>query len=519
MFRVAIIVVSCLFCFAGSGVAQLPPAKSDPLAKSQPGQAGAGCSATEASCAQAAAKILPQVMGPSPLEENLRRLTDEVGGRVSGSPEMEKAVAWAVAAFRAAGVDVHTEKYTLPVTWSEGETRLELLGPVKFPVRLVAEGWSPALPEGGIEANLVDIGYGSERDFANAGTGVKGAILLASRDLGSTWADLFKEYSDPPPIIERARKGGAAAILWTGARERLLLYRHTNIGDGKLDVMPQAVLAREDAMRLARTVAANPGKVRVRFSMPNKIGGPVEQENVVGEIRGYEKPDEAVILGAHLDSWDLGTGALDNGCNAALVIEAARAIKSTGLVPRRTIRFVLFSGEEQGMVGSWQYAVAHRAELDKIRGVVIFDSGIGRVSGYSLTGRADIEAGVREILKPLDSWDISHHTLEGDIGTDNWDFFLEGVPTLVAAQEEANYLPNYHAASDTFDKVDIRELKINTAIAAVTAWGIADRAEPLGKRLSRAEIEKLLSEYGIDQQMRQMGYWEVWQNGTRGRKK
>jgi carboxypeptidase Q len=519
MFRVAIFVVSCLFCFAGSAVAQLPPAKSDALVQSQPGQASAGCSATEASCAQAAAKILPQVLGPSPLEENLRRLTDEVGGRVSGSPQMEKAVAWGVAAFRAAGIEVHAEKYTLPVAWSEGETRLELLGPAQFPVRLVAEGWSPALPEGGVEANLIDIGYGSERDFANAGTSAKGAILLASRDLGSTWADLFKEYSDPPPIIGRAKKAGAAAILWTSARERLLLYRHTNIGDGKLDVMPQAVVAREDAMRLGRTVAADPGKVRVRLSMSNKIGGPVEQENVVGEIRGYEKPDEAVILGAHLDSWDLGTGALDNGCNAALVIEAARAIKSTGLVPRRTIRFVLFSGEEQGMIGSWQYAVAHRAELDKILGVVVFDSGIGRVSGYSLTGRADIEAGVREILKPLDSWDISRHTLEGDIGTDNWDFFLEGVPTLVAAQEEANYLPNYHAASDTFDKVDIRELKINTAIAAVTAWGIADRAEPLGKRLSRAEIEKLLSDYGIDQQMRQMGYWEAWQNGTRGRKK
>ena len=132
---------------------------------------------------------------------------------------------------------------------------------------------------------------------------------------------------------------------------------------------------------------------------------------------------------------------------------------------------------------------------------------------------ADIETGVRDVLKPLDSWDVSHHTLEGDIGTDNWDFFLEGVPTLVAAQEEANYLPNYHAASDTLDKVDIRELKINTVIAAVTAWGIADRVEPLGKRLSRAEMEKLLTDYGIDEQMRQMGYWGVWQNGTRGRKK
>jgi carboxypeptidase Q len=508
-----------LACFVTNPAsAQLPAAKTDPLAGPVTGQGAAACSATEASCAEAAAKILPQVMGPSPLEANLRRLTDEVGGRVTGSPEMAKAVDWAVAAFRAEGVEVHTEKYTLPVTWSEGETHLELIGPIQFPVRLVAVGWSPSTASDGIEANLVDIGYGSEADFARAGGAIKGAILLAYTDLGSTWADLFNEYAQPPGVIDRAVKGGAAAILWMGARERLLLYRHTNTGDASLERLPQAMVAREDAMRLARSIAANPGKVRVRFRMSNKIGGPVEQQNVVGEIRGREKPDEAVILGAHLDSWDLGTGALDNGCNAALVIEAARAIKATGLVPRRSIRFVLFSGEEQGMYGSWQYALAHRAELDRIRGAVVFDSGVGRVTGYSLTGRGDIEPGVREILKPLDSWDISHHTLEGDIGTDNWDFFLEGVPTLVAEQEEANYLPNYHAASDTFDKVDIRELKINTALAAVTAWGIADRAEPLGKRLSRAEMERLLKETHLDDKMKDQGYWELWRNGTRGRK-
>jgi carboxypeptidase Q len=519
------LVVSLFFTLLGlaavsRSVAQLPPAKKDPLEKTgMPGQ-NAACSATDSSsCAAAAAKILPVVMGPSPLEENLRRLTDEVGGRVTGSPQMAQAIAWAVAAFRAEGVDVHAEKYTLPVTWSEGETRLELLGPEKFPVHLVAEGWSPATPTGGVEANLIDIGYGSEADFSKAGATVKGAILLAYTDLGSTWADLFKEYTQPPGVIDRAVKGGAAAILWMGARERMLLYRHTNAGDGQLDRIPQAVVAREDAMRLARAIAANPGKVRAHFSMPNKIGGPVEQENVIGEIRGYEKPDEAVILGAHLDSWELGTGALDNGCNAALVIEAARAIKATGLLPRRTIRFALFSGEEQGMLGSWQYARAHRAELDKIRGVIVYDSGIGRVTGYSLTGRADIEDGVREILKPLDSWDITHHTLDGDIGTDNWDFLLEGVPTLVAEQDEANYLPNYHAASDTFDKVDIRELKINTAIAALTAWGVADRAAPLGKRQSRAEIEELLKSTGLEEKMKQLGYWEPWQNGTRGRQK
>jgi hypothetical protein len=381
----------------------------------------------------------------------------------------------------------------------------------------MSEGWSPATPAGGIESTVVDIGYGNEDDLARAGGSIKGAIVLVHSDIGSTWADLFNEYLRPPLIIDRAVKDGAAAILWIGARERLLLYRHTNSLVGEVDKIPQAVLAREDGMRLARTVAAYSGKVRVRLAMPNKIGGPVEQENVVGEIRGYEKPDEAVILGAHLDSWELGTGALDNGCNAALVIEAARAIKATGLLPRRTVRFVLFSGEEQGTVGSFEYVRAHRAELDKIRAMITYDSGIGRVTGYSLGGRRDIEAGVREVLKPLESWGANNHTYDASFGTDNFDFLLEGVPTLVANQEEANYLPNYHAASDTLDKVDMRELKLHAALAALTAWGIADRTEPVGKRLTRAELDVLIKETGLDQQLKLLGYWDAWQSGARGR--
>jgi carboxypeptidase Q len=518
-FTVAFLLLS-LLASCSPIAAQLPPAQTDPLrGPVLPFQGASGCSATEiSSCTEAASKILPQVMGPSPMEENLRRLTDEIGGRVTGTPQMAKAVDWAVAAFRAAGIEVHTEKYTLPVTWSEGETHLELLGPAKFLVRLVSTGWSPPIPEGGIEAIVEDIGYGAQDDFAQAGTSIKGAILLVHSDIGSTWADLLNEYLRPPDIISRAVKGGASAILWMGARERLLLYRHTNSLNGEIDKIPQAVVAREDAMRLARTIAAYPGKVRGHFSMPNKVGGPIEQENVVGEIRGREKPDESVILGAHLDSWEFGTGALDNGCNAAMVIEAARAIKATGLLPRRTVRFVLFSGEEQGTVGSYEYVKAHRTEMDKIRAMITFDAGIGRVTGYSLGGRRDIEAGIHEVLKPLESWGANKHTPDASFGTDNFDFLLEGAPTLVANQEEANYLPNYHAASDTLDKVDIRELKLHAALAALTAWGIADRAEPLGKRLTRAELEALFRETGLDRQMKLLGYWDAWQSGARGRK-
>jgi len=507
------------YAFDSTLFGQIPGVKTDSLHPGQAAQGAPGCSATEASsCAQAAAKITPIVMGESPLEENLRRLTDGIGGRVTGSPEMAKAVEWGVTGFRAAGVDVHTEKYMLPVAWSGGETRLELMGAERFPVSLVSVGLSPATPAGGLEGGLVNIGSGAEADFAQAGNSVKGAILIVHTDVSYTWVDLFNEYKNPPAIIERAMKAGALAILWTGERERKLLYRHTNTTDGKMERLPQAVVAREDGLRLERAAMANPGKVRVRLTMANKIGGPVEQQNVVGEIRGYEKPDEIVVLGAHLDSWELGTGALDNGCNAALVIEAARAIKASGLLPRRTIRFILFSGEEEGLFGSWAYVKEHRAEMDKYRGVVIFDSGIGRVTGYSLGGRRDIEPAVREILKPFAGWGVDDHSYDASWGTDHFDFLLEGVPNLVANQEVANYLQNYHATSDTFDKVDIRELKLNTVLAAVTAWGIADRAEPIGPRYSRAQIETLMKETGLDQEMKTLGMWADWESSARGRK-
>lgn len=515
--------------------AQLPPAR-DSLNPGASPQSVAACSATDASsCAQAAAKILPIIMGPSPMEENLRRLTDEIGGRVTGSPEMTKAVDWAIAAFSAAGVPTHTENYVLPVTWVEGGTELTILGdrPLQQGVtpngslavvtkadslRAVSEAWGPATPPGGVAGAVVDLGYGTAEEFSRAGPALRGALVLIHSDIGTTWADLFNEYLRPPEIIQRAMDGQAGAILWMGARERLLAYRHSNALSGQIDKIPQAIVLREDAMRLARLIAANPNKVHAVLKMPNKIGGPVEQQNVVGEIRGYEHPDEIVILGAHLDSWELGTGALDNGCNAALVVEAARALKATGLLPRRTIRFVLFSGEEQGTIGSWEYVKAHRAELDKVRVMITFDAGIGRVTGYSLGGRRDTEAPLREILQPLESWGSNNHTYDASFGTDNLDFLLEGVPTLVANQEEGNYLPNYHAASDTLDKVDLRELKLHTVYAALTAWGIADRAEPFGKRLTRAEIGAQMKETGLEQQMKILGYWDAWQSGTRGRK-
>jgi carboxypeptidase Q len=495
--------------------AQIPPPKPAPLSPQVPSGTG-GC-AIGKSCAELAPQMVQSALALSPLEDNLRYLTDTIGGRVTGSAAASRAALWAVEAFRRAGVDeVHIEKFTVPVGWSEGLTRIEILSADPFAVHAVSIGWSPATPEGGINADVVDVASGDDAGFASAGAPAKGAIVLVHSDFLVTWEDLDKEYKIAPGVIDRAIRAGAAAIFWMSSRPNLLLYRNTTAFDGHIERLPQAVVAREDAERMARFLAAGQ-KLRVRFEMPNRITGPIESENVVAEIRGYDKPAEFVLLGAHLDSWELGTGALDNGCNAALVIDATRVIHESGSIPRRSIRFVLFTGEEQGLLGSWAYARAHRDELDRMIAAAVFDSGIGRVTGYSLGGRKDVLAAANEVLAPLESLGARNFTLDADDGTDHFDFLLEGVPTLVANQEPANYMLNYHAASDTFDKVDIPALKKHVAIAAITTYALADARDRIGPRQSRAEVEQLLRATGLADGMKREGSWSLWESGARGR--
>lgn len=496
-------------------LAQIPPPNRAPLSPQVPAGSG-GCS-VEKSCSDLAPAIIESALGTSPLRENLRNLTDSIGGRITGSPAAAKASAWGVEAFRQAGVEeVHIEKFMVPVGWSEGETRVEVLLPEPFPVRLVSKGLSPPTPEGGITADVVDVADGDDAGFAKAGASVKGAILLVHSSLLITWEDLNNEYNLNHMILSRAMNAGAAAVFWMSTRPNLLLYRHNLSVAGELEPLPQVVVAREDAERMARFLAAGQ-KVRVHLDMPNHVSGPVESQNVVAEIRGREKPEEFVLLGAHLDSWDLGTGALDNGCNAALVIDAARIIRALGTTPHRSIRFVLFTGEEEGMLGSWAYAHAHRAELDRMIAAVIFDAGSGATTGYSLSGRQDTLAALNKELEPLKPLGARNFTFDADSGTDNLDFLLEGVPTLVANQEPANYMLNYHAASDTFDKVDFASLKRNVAIAAITAFALADSPGRIGPRQSRAEIELLMKTTGLDCDLKNQGMWPLWEKGERGR--
>ncbi len=475
-------------------------------------------------------QVIQAALQPSPIQENLRRLTDEVGGRVPGTVAMDGAVLWGREVLSAAGADsVHTEEFEIPSSWSEGATSMFVtsqfqVGPPNavmtihssFQAHVVSVAWAPALAAVR-DVPLVDVGDGSESAFAKAGD-ISGKVLLVHTTVLKTWDDLFAEYANAPPIIDRATKGKAVAIAFMATREHYILYRHTNSYAGEIDRIPMVIVAREDGERMARLLAAGL-PVWANLSIPNKIGGPIKTSNVVGELRGSEKPDEFVIIGAHLDSWELGTGALDNGCNAALVVDALRAIKASGVKPRRSIRFVLFSGEEEGLLGSRDYAFKHRDELDKAAGVIIFDGGTGKTTGFSIGGRKDVLNKAKQLVAPFARFDATELKLEIEWGTDHFDFMLEGVPTFVAEQDEANYLENYHAISDTYDKVDFEQLKKHVAEAAVLSVELADLPEKIGPRLTHDQIEQTMRDTNSLEMLKEEGTWDEWVSGKRGRQK
>jgi len=464
----------------------------------------------------AADVLIKTALKPSALGHNLERLTDTVGGRLPGTAAMNQAVAWGVEAFQAAGADsVHTERFTIPNSWAEGATEMRVIAPVEFPVRAVSIAWGAALAAQH-HVPVVDIGAGKAEDFVRAGN-LEGKIVLVPQGELKTWDDLDAEYENAREVMARARRAKAVAIAFQSSRPYDLLYRDTHSEHGEIDDLPMVIVAREDAGRMSRLLASGQA-LYADLQIPNRIGGPVETANVVAELRGSEKPEEVVITGAHLDSWDLGTGALDDGCEAALVVDTLRTIKASGLRPRRTIRFILFSGEEEGLLGSRAYVSQHREELDQVVAMIAWDDGDGRMTGFSLGGRKDIGEAVKKLIAPLRVYDATTLTFDVSAETDHFDFLLEGVPTLYANQVEGNYLINYHAVSDTFDKVDIPELKKLVAQSAVTTFAIADAAERVGPRLHRAQVEKILHDSHMEDSMKMTGAWADWENEKRGRR-
>jgi hypothetical protein len=471
--------------------------------------------------------LMRRALAPTPIVEDLRQLTDTIGGRPTGSAALERAVDWGVAKFREAGLEnVRAEAYAAPRTWLAGAAMATVVSPHpgwatpgSDRLRVAAMPFSTATGGEGLEADLVDVGEGDAPAFAAAGDKVAGRLVLFHTAQMHGIEDLFREYMETPGRLARARAARAAGVLWMSTRPGRLLYRHNLTFDGSLYPLPGAVVEREGALRLARLLAAGEG-VRLRLLLDSRSGTDTPARNVVAEVKGREKPEEVVILGAHLDSWDLGRGALDNGCNAALVIDAGRqaaALARYGARPRRTLRFVLYTGEEAGLWGSFAEVRQHRAELDRVKAQVVFDIGSGKTTGFSLGGRADLQPAVEAALLPAAAGGPFTQTTDAFIGTDNYDYLVEGVPTLVANQDPQPYLADYHAESDTFDKVDQEQLKANTAIAAVLTWDLADSPVPLAPRQTRAEVESLVQATGLADQMKALGLWEPFASGARGR--
>ena len=341
-----------------TGVAQQPaagePAAATPLADPYRG---------------AAHKILTLARGRRGAWTRLEYLADRIGNRIDGSPALGRAIAWAVKTLTADGQDsVHTEKVMVR-HWVRGAESAELVAPVHAQIAVLGLGRTITTPRRGITADVVMV-----RDFdelARLGAaGVKGKIVLYnhpmppySGDAGAAYGEAV-EYRNRGPA--RAAALGAVAALVRSVTARSLRTPHTGItlfpAGGKR--IPAAAVSTEDADRIARLLAAGQ-KVRVTLHLASVDHGMVPSANVIGELRGSTSPDEIVVIGAHIDSWDVGEGAEDDGAGCAIVMEALALLRTAGLSPRRTVRVVLFTDEESGAQGSAGYAEAHKAELGK----------------------------------------------------------------------------------------------------------------------------------------------------------
>lgn len=469
----------------------------------------------EASRAEAA-RLTSAFLGDTPLLTDLQSLVDEVGGRATGSPSNLRSVDWALARLREAGVDARKEAFQMPGLWLERSASASVRGAgVDFSPRIASMPFSVATPRGGMTAPLLDVGKGSEKDFQALGQKVKGAFVLVDQAELKDVDGLFREYAESAEIEQRAFAAGVAGVVYVGSRPNSLLYRH-NVSTGLRNTRPMMVMERDGALRAQRLLRA--GKTLTLTADIDVRSGPAyESYNVIGEIRGSTRADEVIVIGAHLDSWDLGTGALDNGANVVALIDVARQMKKLGIKPARTLRFALWNGEEQGMYGSAGYVQTHEAEMDKHVMAVSFDIGCGRINGFYTNGRPELPPLVDRALEPVKGLGPFTQVDAPIVGTDNFDFMLGGVPNLVANQEPALYGPNYHARSDELDKCDPQQLRLNTAITAALAYGFAQMDTKL-PRHSRAQVEDLVRTTDLGQQMKSMGVWDDWANGKRGRK-
>lgn len=429
--------------------------------------------------ADAPARLVGAALTDGIAEARLAELTDGIGPRLAGSPGAAAAVEWALRRFREDGLRAWTEPVTV-AHWVRGEERAEVVRAAPLPpqaLAVAALGGSAPTPPGGVAAEVIEAR--SLDEVRALGERVRGRIVLFQHDMPARggYGDSVGLRARGP--AEAARLGAVAALVRSLATASL---RDAHAGQTSFppDVapIPAASVSIEDADLLHRLAARGP--VAVRLVLGCGAGDPpeVRTANVIAELRGRERPDEIVVLAAHLDSWDLGTGAIDDGAGVAMVMEAMRAIAQLGIPPRRTVRAVLYMNEEDGLDGALAYASAHAAELPRHVAAIEADSGAGRPLGLAIEGGAPAGGLLGRVLAPLAAMGAAG-VRDHEGGADLAPLGDGRVPTLGLWQDGARYFDWHHSPADTLDKVDPRELAAGAAALAVAGFGLAEADETL----------------------------------------
>jgi hypothetical protein len=420
----------------------------------------------------------------------LEALTDTIGGRITGSPGSREAAELILKTLKEAGFEsAHFEEYDLASSWRHGAATGEVLSPVRRPILIGTYGWAPGTP-GPIEAPLFDFGPPGNGDAPIPPT-VRGAAVLI--DLHSN--AVSSTYVGARAIIaRRLAEAGAAAMFIISDKPDRMLYTSA-FGFYPRAPLPVLSIPAEDAAFLRRLLARGP--VKLRLDVENSFPGPVKERNVVAELPGSGGGD-LVILSAHFDDWDPAQGANDNGAGVAVVLEAARIFKLSGIRPRNTIRFVFFSGEEELSNGSRAYVARHREELDKTRAVFNLDSGAQPPLGFNIHGRLDTEASSKKLLSSLAPLGADSVFLDADFDSDQETFIVEGVPIYSLHVEPGDYDFRHHTIIDTFERVDRRMLSWQTAVMAVAGYSFANADQRPGPRLNPAQVQELLKRTGLE---------------------
>jgi carboxypeptidase Q len=470
----------------------------------------------------ALARIAGEGMMNSHAFQYLTELSDDIGSRVTGTPAERRAEEWGAAKMKAIGLEsVHLEKYTIWKGWTRGSAEAQLLSPTAHKLHVDAMGWTGSTAAGGAEGEVATVNLFDIDDEIKSASRLKGKVVLVVQkgQPKKNFMMLFASYGD---FLRAAHDAGAIAVIGGqgGSKSTGMNLTHTGILGFDADfAIPVVSMTAEDQGQLERFIAKGVTP-RIRINVQNTLtSGPVETANVVGEIRGREHPEQILVVGGHLDSWDLAQGTTDNGSGTATTLGAAEAIMRSGQKPRRTIRFVLFTGEEQGLDGSFAYIKQHAAELQNHLGDLILDEGQGAVTDFMLGGRDDLIPAFQPFVTSLGNVRPLKVNDKVESGTDTLPFSIAGLPGINMNQETSEYKFTHHSAADALDAQKPDVLTQNAMLMALTAFWIADRPERLAAPWPPERTAKMLRAQGQYDELKAFNIWPFGDLGAEPKKR